>query len=199
MIEFHNINKSIPYRRFEKLYKQAIDAGQEAIEAISISSLNKENLEVESRFVNLKYIIDNEWVFFSNYDSKKSLEFQSHNQISALLYWKSIDTQVRMKAKICKTSEKLSDDHFNKRSKEKNALAVSSQQSQKISSFEEVIQNYETALIDKNLLRNRPKYWGGFSFTPYYFEFWKGNKSRLNKREVYIFRNTKWDTFLLQP
>ena len=41
--------------------------------------------------------------FFSNYKSPKSIEFKSHKQISALIYWDSIDIQIRMKANICKT------------------------------------------------------------------------------------------------
>ena len=31
----------------------------------------------------------------------------------------------------------------------------------------------------------RPDFWGGFSFVPYYFEFWQGHKNRLNKRHVF--------------
>ena len=37
---------------------------------------------------------------------------------------------------------------------------------------------------DLNLF-DRPSNWGGYSFKPYYFEFWEGHKSRLNKRNVY--------------
>ena len=52
--------------------------------------------EVDSRYVNLKYIKDSEWIFFSNYNSPKSIAFNAHNQVSAVIYWKSINLQIRI-------------------------------------------------------------------------------------------------------
>ena len=82
--------------------------------------------------VNLKYIIDDEWIFFSNYNSLKAQNFLNHDQISALFYWDSINVQIRIKAKIFKTLSKFSDEHFEKRNIKKNALSISSMQSQPI-------------------------------------------------------------------
>ena len=45
----------------------------------------------------------------------------------------------------------------------------------------------------------RPSYWGGFSFIPFYFEFWQGQEFRLNKREVYEEINGDWIKYTLQP
>ena len=103
MIEFNNLNQEIPYQLLKEKYDEALDAGQQGIEAISISSYNKEISEVDSRYVNLKFITNDEFIFFSNYDSPKASAFNSHNQIAALLYWPSINVQIRMKAKIKKT------------------------------------------------------------------------------------------------
>ena len=77
-------------------------ASQKNIEAISISSYNTKKHEVDSRYVNLKFINNDEFIFFSNYKSPKASAFNSHNQIAALLYWPSINVQIRMKAKIRK-------------------------------------------------------------------------------------------------
>ncbi len=46
---------------------------------------------------------------------------------------------------------------------------------------------------------SRPDYWGGYSFKPYYFEFWKGDKNRLNKRDKYELNNNVWEHSILQP
>ena len=69
---------------------------------------------------------------------------------------------------------------------------------QKIESYDAVKHNYQEVLKSKNL-KNCPKYWGGFSFKPYYFEFWEGNKNRINKREVYVNTNGCWKHSFLQP
>ena len=37
-------------------------------------------------------------------------------------------------------------------------------------------------------LKDCPEYWGGYSFVPYYFEFWEGMNLDLI-REVYEMRN----------
>ena len=56
MFEFKNINKELPYIIFKARYDEALQANQKNIEAMSISSYNKESSEVDSRFVNLKFI-----------------------------------------------------------------------------------------------------------------------------------------------
>ena len=71
--------------------------------------------EVEARYVNLKYIANNEWIFFSNYNSPKAQQFKSHNQVSVLIFWPSINTQIRMKALISKLLLEFSDEHFQRK------------------------------------------------------------------------------------
>ena len=199
MINIDKISSSEPYSIFKNLYQKALTSDQKVIEAISISSYDKKLDEVESRHVNLKYIIDEEWIFFSNYNSPKAKQFLIRDQITALIFWNSINVQIRIKAKIRKTDKNFSDIHYEGRTKEKNALAHSSNQSQVIKSYNEVIKNYEETLANKCILKLRPSFWGGFSFEPYYFEFWEGNQFRLNKREVFEKFSNNWKKSFLQP
>ena len=115
MIEFKNLSNEEPYIIFKTKYLDAINAEQTRIEAISISTYNKEKNEVDSRFVNLKFVDGKQFIFFSNYNSPKSIAFNSHDQISALIYWASTDIQIRMKAKIKKTSIKYNKEYFKSR------------------------------------------------------------------------------------
>ena len=198
MIKINNINNSKPYSLFNEFYEKAINMKQNNIQAISVSSFNKNLNEVQSRYVNLKYINDNEWIFFSNYNSPKAESFKTHDQVSILIFWSSINLQIRLKAKIAKTSKSFNNKYFLYRSKEKNALAISSDQSKHIDSYEDVKLNYKKS-FDFDDLTECPEYWGGFSFIPYYFEFWEGHESRLNKREVFEKINQSWNQFTLQP
>ena len=198
MIQFNNLNQEIPYQLLKEKYDEALNAGQRGIEAISISSYNKEINEVDSRYVNLKFISNDEFIFFSNYDSPKASSFISHDQIAVLVYWPSINVQIRMKAKIRKTSNEFNQKYFVDRSEEKNALAISSNQSKPIDSYSQVKENYNKSLKNDDL-KKCPEFWGGYSFTPYYFEFWEGHESRLNKREVYEKSDNIWKHFILQP
>ena len=198
MIKFNNLNQEIPYLLIKEKHDEAVDAAQKSVEALSISSYNKDINEVDSRYVNLKFISNDEFIFFSNYNSPKASSFNSHSQIAALLYWPSINVQIRMKAEIKKTSDKFNQKYFSDRSEEKNALAISSNQSNPIDSYNQVKENYNKSLKNDDL-KKCPEFWGGYSFTPYYFEFWEGHESRLNKREVYEKNDDSWEHLILQP
>jgi pyridoxamine 5'-phosphate oxidase len=198
MIDFRNLNQELPYMLFKTKYELALNAGQRNIEAISISSFNTHIQEVESRFVNLKFVINDKFIFFSNYKSPKAVSFNSHNQIAALFYWPSINTQIRMKAKIKKTSNDYNQNYFFGRPEEKNALAVSSNQSKPINSYSDVKESYIKSLKNDDL-KKCPDYWGGYSFLPYEIEFWEGNEFRLNKRNLYKKDKNTWKHFILEP
>ena len=198
MIEFNSIKQEIPFLLFKAKYDEALNAGQKGIEAISISSYNNKILEVDSRYVNLKFISNDEFIFFSNYNSPKADSFNSHSQIAALVYWPSINVQIRMRAKIKRTTDEFNQNYFFNRSEEKNALAISSNQSKPIDSYNQVKENYNKSLKNDDL-KKCPEFWGGYAFTPYYFEFWEGHESRLNKREVYEKSADSWKHFILQP
>jgi pyridoxamine 5'-phosphate oxidase len=115
-----------------------------------------------------------------------------------LLYWPAINTQIRIKALIRKTELSYNKDYFKNRSIEKNALAISSNQSNPIDSYDQVKENYNKSLRNDNLTKC-PEYWGGYSFTPYEIEFWEGDEYRLNKRNLYRKENTNWNHFILEP
>ena len=199
MISISEISKDEPYKKFVKFYKKALKNNQNLIEAILIASYDSNKNEVDARFVNLKYIINDEWFFFTNYNSVKANQFKSHNQIAAVFHWDSIGVQVRLKSKIMKASEKFSNTHFEKRSKYKNALAISSSQSSITSSYDKVIEDYKNVLTNEEALSKIPEYWGGYSFKPYYFEFWEGDDYRINRREAFELKNNKWFSKFLQP
>ena len=198
MITFNNLSSEAPYLILKKKYDKALSADQKIIEAMSIASFSSDLCEVNARFVNLKFVNNKEFIFFSNYNSPKSKEFKSHTQITALIFWNTINVQIRMKALVGKKSKAFNQEYFQGRDRTKNALAISSNQSVQIESYEDVSKNYNDSLKSADL-EKCPDYWGGYSFTPYYFEFWEGHKSRLNKREVYQFDNNVWKHHFLQP
>ena len=198
MIKFVNNNLDAPYVKFKEEYERAVSANQKIVEAITISSYSKLDNLVDSRYVNLKIVDNKEFIFFSNYNSPKSTQFESHDQISALIYWNTTNVQIRMKANIKKTPVDFNNKYFATRSKDKNALAISSKQSQKIDSYDSVMQIYNDTKRDADL-EKCPDYWGGFVFRPYYFEFWEGHDSRLNRRMVFELNNNQWNNFFLQP
>jgi pyridoxamine 5'-phosphate oxidase len=185
-----------PLKKFIEIYNDALKKGQLNIEAICIST-SSENGIPSSRMVNIKYVEDNNFVFFTNYNSKKSNDLKNNNNISCVFYWPSIDNQIRINGIAEKIDSKESDIHFNNRDRKKNALAISSNQSKKIISYEKVLEQYQEVLNSNDCLK-RPEYWGGFKIIPQYYEFWLGNDSRINKREVFELIDNKWNKYILE-
>ena len=198
MIVFKNISKLKPFMILNQKYHKAISKKQSSPEIICISSYDPKKNEVNSRYVNLKIIDNEEFIFFTNYNSPKSIQFQEHNQIAGVFYWQKINMQIRMKGRIKKTSLDFNNHYFESRSLEKNALAISSSQSNTIDSYDKVKERFQK-ILSEGSLKKCPEYWGGFSFTPYSFEFWEGHENRLNKRVLYTLEESNWIKRFLQP
>ena len=198
MIEFINPLNHEPYLRLKAENDAALENGQEYIEAISIASYSNDQEYVDSRYVNLKLIDGDKFIFFTNYNSKKSIQFMSHKQIAVNIFWQKTNTQIRIKANVRKLSKKYNNSYFRTRSPSKNALAISSQQSQAISSYSKVIEKYEE-VMKNNDLKECPSYWGGYEFIPYEIEFWKGHQFRLNKRDLFVKVDKLWSHNILEP
>ena len=139
VINVNQLEHSEPYKIFsEKYLKQSERNILKSLYWFIFS-----NKKVSSRYVNLKYIENNKWIFFTNYNSPKAKDFSNHEQISATFFWNEANIQIRLKGKVYKLETEASDKHFNSRSIQKNALALSSEQSKEISSYDDVIKKYK--------------------------------------------------------
>jgi pyridoxamine 5'-phosphate oxidase len=198
MIDIKQISNEAPFDEFEKEFKLSLSLKQPLPQAACISSFNSKLQEVNSRFVNIKYVHERDFIFFSNYQSQKARDFKESNKVSLVFFWSTTDTQIRIKGIISKTDKNLSDEHFKSRNREKNLLSICSDQSSVIESFERFLEKYNNSKhIDTSI---RPNYWGGYSIRASYFEFWKGSELRLNKRKVFkLDEDGKWIKSYLQP
>ena len=64
-IRIKDIDLSEPYSEFVRRLNEAIDNSQQNVEAMCISSFNKDTGEVDSRYVNLKVIEKNNLFFLA--------------------------------------------------------------------------------------------------------------------------------------
>lgn len=198
MIIFDNVPNEEPYNYLKELYDVADLKLQENIEAASIATISK-GMKPTSRFINIKYINDS-FIFFSNYSSQKAKDLSNNQNVSLLFFWNKTVTQIRIEGVIKKSSKLFSDEHFFKRTYEKNIAAIISNQSSKIQSHEDFLEKYDRAYHqykDKELIR--PDSWGGYEIKPESFEFWHGSNFRLNKRLKYIKVGDSWDHYYLEP
>ena len=189
-----------PFSFFLKWFQDA-ENSQEIIEsnAMTISTVDQNN-SASSRVVLLKEIKARSLIFFSNYNSRKGQAIDKNPNICASFYWAPLERQVIFKGIAKKTSEVYSDNYFKSRPFNSQVAAIISDQSKKISSYEDLLFKYNSFIKEnKNSNLQRPSHWGGIELFVYEIEFWQGRENRLHNRVVCNFIDDKWELSLLSP
>jgi len=154
-----------------------------------------------SRTVLLKELDDESLIFYTNYNSQKSLEMEEHAKVGLNFTWLPLSRQIRILGHASKTSEERSDTYFAKRPRKSQMAAIASNQSSVLDSrealescFNEVSKKYgEGDPIP------RPTFWGGWKVKPILFEFWQGRRNRMHDRFQYQLVNGDWIIERLAP
>ena len=170
-----------PLIQFKKWMAEAIKA--EALEpnAMCLSTLGEDGFP-NARIVLLKDL-DDGFVFFTNYQSRKGIELENYPKASLTFFWPEIERQVRVIGNVTKISTKQSDAYFLSRPYSSQLGAWASPQSQEISG-REILDSLQTE-VEKKFLESpitRPPHWGGYRLLPHRVEFWQGRPSRLHDR-----------------
>ena len=170
-----------PLIQFKKWMAEAIKA--EALEpnAMCLSTLGEDGFP-NARIVLLKDL-DDGFVFFTNYQSRKGIELENYPKASLTFFWPEIERQVLVIGNVTKISTEQSDAYFLSRPYSSQLGAWASPQSQEISG-REILDSLQTE-VEKKFLESpitRPPHWGGYRLLPHRVEFWQGRPSRLHDR-----------------
>lgn len=190
-----------PLNLFDKWFKEAIsNKSKNEINAMTLSTIDNFGYP-NGRIVLLKYYSTDGFIFFTNYNSKKSLSIQNNNKVSISFFWEEMERQVIIKGNAYKTSEDLSDQYFNSRPKgSKLGALVSKNQSSVIESKKVLIQRFNQLSNEfKSKSIERPKNWGGYIIKPIEYEFWQGGPDRLHDRIRYRNNVKNWIIERLSP
>ena len=136
------------------------------------------------RTVLLKDIINGEFIFYTNYESRKSNEINETAKGAICFYWKSLNRQIRLIGSIKKVSKKVSDEYYNSRSRGSRIGAWASEQSRELESREILMNKVKLFESKYNDDIPRPNFWGGFALKPVEFEFWQDGDFRLHDRFI---------------
>lgn len=188
-----------PFELFEKWMDEAVDAGFREPYAMTIATVGA-NGRPSARQVLLKSHELSQFVFYTNYESRKASELGCAPFASAVLWWDKLYRQVRMEGEVKKVSAAESDEYFATRPRGSQISAWASPQSQPIETFEELTRRFaEFERQFKDGPVPRPSNWGGYRILPDSIEFWQGREDRLHERLRYQLVNGTWATDLLAP
>ncbi|WP_321330819.1 pyridoxamine 5'-phosphate oxidase [uncultured Bacteroides sp.] len=190
-----------PITLFEKWLNDAIEAKTEEPTAVIVGTVSPEGTP-STRTVLLKALREGQFVFYTNYESRKGSHLAQNPHISLSFVWHELERQVHIEGIAAKVSPEESDAYFKTRPYKSRIGARISPQSRPVGSRVEIMRLFvaEAARwIGREV--ERPDNWGGYEVTPTRIEFWQGRPSRLHDRFLYILQEDKqnWKRERLAP
>jgi pyridoxamine 5'-phosphate oxidase len=188
-----------PIAQFKSWFDESLRVEQPDPDAMTLSTASAVG-EVSARVVLLRGLDERGFVFFTNYESRKSRELIANPRAALTFYWGSLNRQVRIEGAVEKVARQESEEYFQARPRGSQLGAWASPQSAEIvgrtpldQMFAEVEQRFKGQTIPC------PPFWGGFRLKPVKIEFWQGRENRLHDRILYALGNDGWHISRLAP
>ena len=188
-----------PLEQFHLWFEEVAQTDNFDPTAMLLSTVDGEG-KPDSRVVLLKGLVEGEFAFYTNYESKKAQDIAHHPFAALNFFWPTLARQVRVRGTIAKLPTEISDHYFASRPKLSQLSAHASKQSSVIGSRQDLeakMNELVAATGDEPVLR--PKHWGGYGIRPVEVEFWQGRDNRLHDRLLYKLKENSWIINRLEP
>lgn len=199
-LDIASVNSN-PFLQFETWFKEAMEAQVLEPNAMILCTTDAKG-QPSSRTMLLKGVEEHAFVFYTNYNSRKSQQIEQNPKVALLFLWLELHRQIRIEGRIEKINPERSTQYFQSRPRGSQIGAWASPQSEPINSrtiLENKVKELEATYQDSEVLP-RPDHWGGFQVIPHLFEFWQGRPSRLHDRVQYeLVTEKKWAISRLAP
>lgn len=174
-----------PILQFQRWFEETIAQELPEPNAMSLATVDADG-QPSIRTVLLKLYDRQGFVFFTNYESRKSHQIGANPRVALLFPWVALARQVQIvgSARRIPTAESLK--YFVTRPRGSQIGAWASPQSQVITSrslLEEKVAEMHRHFADGEI--PLPDFWGGYRVEPVEIEFWQGRGSRLHDRFRY--------------
>jgi pyridoxamine 5'-phosphate oxidase len=190
---------SDPLEQFQMWFHDVLQNETYDPTAMLLSTVDEKG-HPDSRVVLLKGIESGSFVFYTNYNSIKSVQLEKNPYAALNFYWPHMARQIRIRGTVQKVSEVQSDLYFASRPIKSQFSAIASPQSQEIPN-REFLEKALNELIQKHGSEPviRPEFWGGYMVIPEEIEFWQGRDNRLHDRIKYVHKDEQWQHQRLAP
>lgn len=189
-----------PLLLFKKWLNEAITAEVNEPTAMIVGTASTDG-QPSTRTVLLKELHDNQFVFYTNYESRKGQQIKENPKVSLSFVWHELERQIHIEGTAQKNTPEQSDAYFKKRPYKSRIGARISPQSRPIDSRMQIIRSFvkeATQWITKEV--ERPENWGGYIVNAVRIEFWQGRPNRLHDRFLYTLQTDgKWKIQRLAP
>ena len=170
--------------------------------AICVSSVDTEGMP-NGRYVLLKDVSENGFLFYTNLKSQKGKELFGSKK-GALTWWsRAQNKSVRVQGSVNQVSDEVANNYWSTRKEDAKISAILSKQSEEVTSRDQLESEFKKLKAEyagKEI--PRPDHWSGVIIRPQKIEFWEATDeytSRLHNRFVFELQNDKWITKRLYP
>ena len=191
---------SNPIEQFQKWFEEAQAAQLKEPNAMTLATATVDG-KPSARIVLLKGIENDGFVFYTNYESPKGQDLAANPRCALTFYWADLERQVRIEGTVERVSPERSEEYFSTRPRGSRLGAWASRQSAEIPSrgqLENRLAELEKQYEDTDTIPI-PKYWGGYTVSPLFIEFWQGRTNRLHDRIAYRLLPGGWLRARLSP
>jgi pyridoxamine 5'-phosphate oxidase len=188
-----------PIAMFQRWYDEAQAAGIHEPNAMVVATATPDGVP-SSRFVLLKGVSADGFVFYTNTRSRKGRELAANPRTALLFPWHPVERQVRIDGTATLLPREKVDEYFAVRPRGSQLGAWASHQSSVVDGREELSAAYDEveARYDGQDVPT-PEEWGGYLVRPEQVEFWQGRPGRMHDRLVYRRAGGGWSTGRLAP
>lgn len=183
-----------------KLWQAILGRSPADVNAMTLATVDAEG-RPSARTVLLKGMDSRGFIFFTNYDSRKSRELEGNTNAALVFFWPDLERQVCIAGAVTKISREESEAYFKSRPKGSRLGAWASNQSTVIADRAALERHWEEVAArfpGENV--PIPPNWGGFVLAPVRIEFWQGRPSRLHDRFCYMRqKDGSWQIDRLSP
>jgi pyridoxamine 5'-phosphate oxidase len=188
-----------PIAMFERWYADSVAAGLHEPNAMAVATASPEGVP-SSRFVLLKGVSADGFVFFTNLRSRKGHELLANPRCALLFPWHPLERQVRVEGHAVELPRADVEAYFAVRPRGSQLGAWASHQSQVVRDRAALDEDYAAAEARfEGTDVAVPEEWGGFRVHPEVVEFWQGRTGRMHDRLVYRRADDGWATERLAP
>jgi pyridoxamine 5'-phosphate oxidase len=154
----------------------------------------------DARVVLLRGADDDGLRFFTNRRSPKGRQLAARPSAAAVLYWRELRRQIRIRGPVAALDDGASDAYFASRPRDAQLGAWASAQSEPLGDPDEL--RMRVGELDRRFAGRdveRPPHWGGYLLRPEVVEFWRMGDARLHERLRYVRDGERWRRERLQP